>query len=155
MDKEGIKALMSGLPLFDGMDIEEIDLLAQYLEYKKENKGSLIINEGDVDSTLYCIASGEVEVCVNTPSKSETPLVQRRKGETVGEMALFGLGNVRSASVVTLYATELLLLSKENYEDIIEKYPKIAFKIQKSIVMNLCKRIKDLSDEVAFSRLIG
>lgn len=155
MDKEGIKTLMSEIPLFDELDHEEINLLADYLEYKKENKGSLIINEGEEDCTLYYICRGEVEVCVCTASTSESPLVQRRKGETIGEMALFGLSNIRSASVVALSVTELLLLSKNNYENLIEKYPKIAFKIQKNIMTNLCRRIKELSDEVMYARLIG
>ncbi len=155
MDKEGIKALLSKSSLFNGLDHEERNLLVQYLEYRKETKGSIIINQGEIESTLYYIVSGEVEVCVHTQSTSEAPLVQRRKGETVGEMALFGLGNVRSASVVALSVTELLLLSKNNYDQLIEKYPKIALKIQKSVIINLCQRIKELSDEVVYSRLIG
>lgn len=155
MDKEGIKKLISEIPLFDGFCNDEIDSMADLLEYKKETKGSVIIGEGEVDSTLYYIASGEVEVCVNTKNASEAALVQRRKGETIGEMALFGTNNKRSATVVALSPAEFLLLSKKNYEDIIEKHPIIAFKIQKSIVTNLCKRIKELSDEVAYSRLIG
>lgn len=155
MDKEGIKTLMSGISLFKELDHEEVNLLADYLEYKKEAKGSIIINQGEVKSTLYYIVSGDVEVCVQTQSTSESPLVQRRKGETIGEMALFGLDNVRSASVVALSLTELLLLSKNNYEQLVEKYPKIALKIQKSVIINLCQRIKELSDEVVYSRLIG
>ncbi len=155
MDKEGIKTLMSGISLFKELDNEEVNLLANHMEYKKEAKGSIIINQGEVESTLYYIVSGEVEVCVHTPSASESPLVQRRKGETIGEMALFGLNNVRSASVVAFSVTELLSLSKNNYEQLTEKYPKIALKIQKSVIINLCRRIKELSDEVVYSRLIG
>lgn len=155
MEKEGIKTLMNEIPVFEGLYSDEIDLLAGFLEHKKERKGSVLINEGEIDSILYYIVKGEAEVCVNTPTKFETPLVKRRRGETVGEMAVLGLSDVRSATVVALSEIELLILTKENYEKLIEKDVKTAFKILKGITTNLCKRIKELSDEVAFSRLIG
>ena len=63
--------------------------------------------------------------------------------------------NKRSATVTALSEIELLMLSKKNYEILVEKHNKIAFKILKSITSNLCDRIKRQSNQVVFLRLFG
>jgi CRP-like cAMP-binding protein len=70
-------------------------------------------------------------------------------------MAILSGSNIRSATVTSLSEMELLILSKKNYEYLVEKHNKIAFKILKSITSNLCERIKRQSDQVVFLRLFG
>lgn len=155
MDKEGIKTLMKGIPLLYELDQKEIDLMAHYLEYRKEPEGSIIIKEGETADSLFFIVSGEVEVSVQTPVDSEPLVAPIGKGEVVGEMAMLSSHNIRSATVTAISEIELLTLSKNNYETLVEKHNKIAFKILKSITSNLCERIKRQSDQVVFLRLFG
>ncbi len=155
MDKEGIKTLIEGIPLFDELDQKEIDLMAHYLEYRKEPEGSIIIKEGETGDSLFFIVSGEVEVFVHTPADPEPLINSIGKGEVVGEMAMLSSDNIRSATVNALSEIKLLILRKNNYEIIVEKHNKIAFKILKSITSNLCERIKQQSDQVVFLRLFG
>ncbi len=155
MDIEGIKILMKKIPLLYELDDKEIDLMAHYLEYRKEPDESIIIEEGETGTSLFYIVSGEVKVSVHASVDSELPFVIFGKGDVVGEMAILSESNIRSATVTSLSEMELLILSKNNYEYLIDKHNKIAFKILKSIASSLCERIKRQSDQVLFLRLFG
>ena len=81
---------------------------------------------------------------------SETAvLTERGKGATVGELAVVGLSNIRTATVIAIDETECLALSKEKYESLIEKHPRTALKILKSVATSLCQRVQELSGQVA------
>jgi len=155
MDIEGIKTLMKKIPLLYELDDKEIDLMAHYLEYRKEPDESIIMKEGETGASLFYIVSGEAKVSVHTPVDSELPFVILGKGEVMGEMAILSVSNIRSATVTSISEMELLILSKKNYEHLVEKHNKIAFKILKSITSNLCERIKRQSDQIVSLRLFG
>lgn len=154
MGKEGIKILMREIPLSNDLDHIKMNLMAHYLEYRKEPEGSVIIKEGETSgATLYYIVSGEVEISIKAPVESQLPLVHREKGQVIGEMAFSGLSNTRMATVVAPSEIELLILSKDNYERLIEKEIKTAFKVLKNITTNLCQRIKEQSESIVIWRL--
>lgn len=151
MDTDTIKNLMSEISQFDELDHEEVNLLASLLEYKQEKTGSIVIKEGQVGNSLYYITNGKVEISVESMSGETPAIVGRIKGDTIGEMAVLGFSDIRSATATALSDTTLLRLSKKNYERLIDEYPKTANKILMSITANLCQRIKELSHHVADS----
>jgi CRP/FNR family cyclic AMP-dependent transcriptional regulator len=155
MDKDGIKTLMKEIPRFNELDEKEIDLMASYLDYRQEPDESVIIKEGEIGDNIFYIVSGEAKVSVQLPAGSDSTLIMLGKGEVVGEMAILSLNNKRSASVTSVSEIELLILSKKNYERLVETHNRIAFKILESITSSLCERIKQQSDQLVFLSLIG
>ena len=155
MDKEGIKTLMKEIPRLSELDEKEIDLMAPYLDYRQEPDKSIIIKEGEIGDNIFYIVSGEANVSVHLPAGSDSTLIMLGKGEVVGEMAILSSNNKRSATVTSVSEIELLILSKKNYESLVENHNKIAFKILKSITSNLCERIKQQSDQLVFLSLFG
>ena len=149
MDKTGIKDLMTESPHFDELDHHEVNMLANFLEYKKVDSGTSLIKEGQKGSTLFYILSGKVKITRESLSEETALLTERGKGATVGELAVVGLSNIRSATVTAVDETECLALSKEKYENLIEKHPRTALKILKSVATSLCQRVQELSGQVA------
>ena len=155
MDKEGIKTLMKEIPRLSELDEKEIDLMAPYLDYRQAPDKSIIIKEGEIGDNIFYIVSGEANVSVQLPAGSDSTLIMLGKGEVVGEMAILSSNNKRSATVTSISEIELLILSKKNYESLVEKHNRIAFKILKSITTNLSERIKQQSDQLVFLSLLG
>ena len=149
MDKNSIKNLMTEIHHFDELDHDEVNMLANYLEYKKINSGTPLIHEGQKGSTIFYILSGKVKVTRESISSETAVLTERGKGATVGELAVVGLSNIRTATVIAIDETECLALSKEKYESLIEKHPRTALKILKSVATSLCQRVQELSGQVA------
>tara|TARA_B100000315_G_scaffold128627_1_gene118290 strand:+ start:426 stop:884 length:459 start_codon:yes stop_codon:yes gene_type:complete len=148
MNANDIKTFMIDVPHFYEMTQEELGLLANSLKYKKMKSGEFIVKEGQVGSTLFYIVNGKVKISVESLAEENQTMTLRGKGFTIGEMAVVGLSNIRAGTVTAVSDTELLLLSKQAYENLIEKHPRVAFKILKSIAAQLAQRIKELSGQV-------
>ena len=129
--------VLSKISLFSQMknrDLKRISKLAHNHSFKS---GELIIREGEVDSRLFVIISGEVEIIKNLGSQKEKLLNVLRSYNYFGEMALLD-DYVRTASVVAKENTEVLSLDQWNIREEIRKNPLIAIEL----LQNLSRRIR-------------
>lgn len=86
---------------------------------ERYDAGATILREGDVGDCAYFIRKGQVEVI---REKDGAVLATRGPGEYFGEMAL--LSNApRSATVRATAPTELAVLGKQNFLDMIRLMP--------------------------------
>jgi CRP-like cAMP-binding protein len=87
--------------------------------------GGLVFEEGDPWNGLYCVQSGRVSV-FKTQKTADGPrrleLAQLGAGSLIGEMGLFEQ-NKREASVQALEYTEILIISREMFEEQMGKVP--------------------------------
>jgi len=78
-------------PLFSKLDVEKLKRLTKYLRKIEVKQGFPIFREGDIESSLYFVAKGAVEVFKKPKSKEkrlrETGS-QEKKGEIVGEIGI-------------------------------------------------------------------
>lgn len=81
--------------------------------------GTTILREGDVGDCAYFIRKGRVEVI---REKDGEVLATRGPGEYFGEMALIS-NTPRSATVRTIAPTELAVLGKQNFLDMMRLMP--------------------------------
>jgi len=79
---------------------------------------------------MYIITSGEVSVIKNYDQPNSTILANIKEGDYFGEMALLESAP-RSATIKTNSETNLLILGKLEFEEIMQEYP--------SISINICK----------------
>jgi len=75
----------------------------------------VIVRQGDEADALYFVQSGEVEVRLRGADGTETPVATIGAGDYFGEIGVL-TGGARLADVVALEPTELLRLSKADYE---------------------------------------
>jgi len=83
---------------------------------------TLIFGEGDPGDSLYIICSGRVRVFRSDESGLEIDLAVQGPGEAFGEISLLS-GEPRSACVQVLEETHLLVLSKDDFDRILRKFP--------------------------------
>ena len=106
----------------------------EQLEYPE---GELIFCEGDVGRELYVIASGKVQI-YHDSAGGPIVIATLGPGEFFGEMALVD-HQPRSASAVTLVATNLLKYQPASIRELIEDRPGIAERIIKIMAQRLRK----------------
>lgn len=90
---ESVLDYVSSIPFFEGFDKEEVKEILSSSTILKMKKGQTIVNEGEVDDSLYIILSGSVEVF-----KNDTRIDVIERGECFGEMAYLS-GQPRAASI--------------------------------------------------------
>lgn len=126
----------------------EVQDLVQYMDLLTAPKGAIIISEGKRASFLGIIVKGKVEVYKeDLLSKRRGQLAIMKAGEVLGEMSLFD-GEPRSASVVALEETDLLVLTSEHLNQLIKENPPLAIKVLMKLAKHISRRHRMMHSKV-------
>jgi len=138
MIRDPSKEALRAVPLFAGLDDQELESIYAIARKRTYPKGSFILLEGDPGDAFYLILAGEVKVVTQGADGREFILAVQRAGDFFGEMSLFD-GQPRSASVVTNEDATFLILYKQDFLDQVKHSPAILFKF----LITLCQRFRE------------
>lgn len=125
--------LLQNIPLFSLLSEDSLTLLSRATARKKFPKEYLIISAGEHANNLYAIISGEVKVFMNDNKQKEIIITKLHKGDFFGHMGL--LDNSKGlASVMTTKDTEILLLSKIEFQKCLKKNPNLVLELLHTMV---------------------
>ncbi len=116
--------------LFQGLTPSELDDLITHLRMIRTQKGFQIIRQGDSWDSFYLIISGKVSVKIKKGSKIRK-VAELGKGEFFGEMALL-TQQPRNATITSEEISELLVLRKTEFDNILMKHPARAAKVRQA-----------------------
>lgn len=128
--------LLGNVPMFSGLQEEELNAMSRVAVAKNFPKHAIILREGDKTDALYIIVSGKVKVMLSTGGGKEVILAILGKSEFFGEMALLD-EQPRSADVVVMEPTQLLVISKTDFINCIAHNPQMSFKIMQGLIQRL------------------
>jgi len=113
-------------PLFEVLTPEERAALVKEMELEQHGEGDVIITEGDLGSSMYIIAQGEVKVYTRGAGGrgGSVYLAKLGEGEFFGEVSVL-TGKPRTATITASKPTDLLRLDKEKLDNALGKYPGI------------------------------
>ena len=143
MDVEFLKYI----PLFSELsedDLREIVKLAVRQVYKKDN---MILIEEEIGSTMFIILDGRVKISRISDDGREVILSILSEGDFFGEMSILD-GQNRSANVVTLDDSRIMVIRREDFLQMLHDYPQIAINLLKELAQRLRRsdaQIKSLS----------
>lgn len=95
-------------------------------------RGMLLIQEGDVGTSLYIVRSGRLRAFAADPKGKEITLGLYGPGEYVGEMSLDG--GPRSANVETLEPTTCAVITRETLLSYIAEEPDFALEMMARLI---------------------
>src|SRR6185436_7886755 len=101
---------------------EDVAKVLGKLEELAFGAGETIVRQGDQGDSFYLIQSGAVQVVVDSGAGNSEVLAILGAGDWFGEMALLS-GEPRSATINTVKETALWRLSREAWDELIEKHP--------------------------------
>ncbi len=145
--------LLKLVPLFSSLKDEELDTILNHSSKVNYPKNKIIFLEEEEGNELYMILKGRVKVVRISESGEEITLAVLQKGDFFGEMSLLD-GKPRSATVVSDEDSILILFNTNNFEKVIEKYPRIALKLLKELTSRL-RKADDLIGNLAFLNVSG
>jgi CRP/FNR family cyclic AMP-dependent transcriptional regulator len=146
-------ALLGTTGLFHDLDGETLRGLAERSIRRHYRRGQLIVSQGDPGDSLFVIAAGLVKVTVSSPDGEEMVLITLGAGDTFGELALVD-GGPRSASVEAIEATEVLVLARKAFFELIVERPGIIEGLLRSLG-SLIRRLTDQTADFVFLDLHG
>ena len=148
--KEFIFSHKDQLILFNMLDDGETEQTLPYFELVNYKKGDILFHEGDVGDYIGIILSGALEVKKHTEFKGKQVIIASLKeGSFVGEMSLVNDKEPRSATVAAAEDSELLVLSRDSLDSLIEEHPYIGVKILKGLNQVLAIRLRKAVERFA------
>ncbi len=147
--KRLVLELKDELRLFHLLSDEEVEKLAPYFEKINLPARSVLFSEGDPGDYIGFVLSGRLEVKKETEFKGkQIVLALLEKGSFVGELSMLD-GHPRSATVVALEDSEILILRRSALDAFIQEYPETGIKVLKGIIRVLSLRLRKVVDRLA------
>ena len=131
--------------IFEDLSVNELAAVASATEEVTFGSDELVFKEGDPGDTLYLILEGEVAVIKSEADGTELTLDHISAGDHFGEMALFE-DIPRTASIRTLKPSRMLMLHKQEFNEMVREYPHIALKICRVFSERIRKLHHKISD---------
>jgi NTE family protein len=136
MLRSDLGVVLSGLPLFAGLEALVLKQIAESAEWLSLPGGATLFAAGEASDALYVVLSGCLGV-FSPESRDRRRFIGRvLAGDTVGEMGLIS-GRARSANVVALRDTELARISSESFNRVFGQHPQAMLRIARLTVDRL------------------
>jgi CRP/FNR family cyclic AMP-dependent transcriptional regulator len=145
-EREGI---LKSVPLFSELGPAELQALAQCAVARQYARGAVVFSEGDACEGLYVIESGAVRIFKTSPSGREQVLALERAVSTVAELPVFD-GGAYPASVDAAEDSVLLLIRREDFQQLCLKHPEVAIKVLRVVGRRL-RRLVGIVEELSFT----
>ena len=138
------------VPLFDCLGDDEIEALGKLTFTRSFSKGQIIILAEEPGDTLFIIKSGEVKVSLVHRDGKEFILSLLGENEVFGELSILD-DQPRSANVTAFEDTELTMLKRSDFLDLMTRIPQIAV----SLLEELASRLRRTDDQVGGLALLN
>jgi CRP/FNR family transcriptional regulator, cyclic AMP receptor protein len=129
-----------GTLLNENITEEECKTLADAFELSKLARGEVLLREGETNDSLYIVIEGELIVTRNAGGDEHVTLHRLRPGEIAGAMGFID-GNSHSATLTAAEDSHVLMLSRENLEEMLYEYPDLVYKVMRMIVRSVHKTL--------------
>lgn len=117
--------------LFGPMQESVLRYVESRVHWVRLQAGEVLFSEGDSGRDLYFILGGRLRAVAGGRVLSEMT-----RGESIGEIALL-TGEARTATVIAVRDSELVRISRETFEEIVLKYPKVMHVLAEIVVHRL------------------
>ena len=154
MPQEEISFLRN-VPIFADLEEKDLQKIVRLGTRQKYKKGNIVVLEQESGAALFVIVSGKVKVVRMDEDGREVILSLFGPGEFFGEMSLLD-GLARSASVVATVKSELFMIHRRDFLELLHGFPTVAISLLAELAMRLRKadmQIKSLSLKDAAGRV--
>lgn len=134
---------LATVPLFRSLAPAEVTVFAGLAREKSYPKGSVILFEDDPGDSLFVVRAGRVKVVLVSEDGREVILGILGVGEHFGELSLID-DQPRSAHVVAMEESTLLVLRREDFRRRVEQNPAVAW----ALLLELSRRLRRADEKI-------
>lgn len=134
---------LSTVPLFGGLDQIELQRFGELTREKFYPRGSVILFENDPGDSLFVVRQGRVKVVLIGEDGREVILGVLGVGEHFGELSLID-DRPRSAHVIAMDDSHLLVLRREDFRKRVESSPAVAW----SLLTEMSRRLRRADEKI-------
>ncbi len=140
------REILARMPLFRPLNDREILRVLQVTDVITYKPGEVVISEGEKGEELFIVLSGQLKVTRNGADVATLP-----QGAHVGEMALVR-SQPRSATVVSDGVSELMVIRRQEFFEILRKEHQLAVKLLWQFTGVLADRLAETTRELGAAK---
>ncbi len=138
-----VEATLQKVPLFSQLGPTDLQRVLEVARERAYPKNSVILFEDDPGDALYVVKQGQVKVVLIGEDGREVILSVLGEGDFFGEMALID-DEPRSAHVIAMSDSALLVLRREDFQALLMQTPAIAL----AMLRELTRRLRRVDEKV-------
>jgi len=138
---------LTDIDFIQGRKEETIRELASAVVERSYAPGERIFQEGDAGDEIFFIRRGAVRIVLRLADGKEHHVATFRRRDFFGDMAFLDRG-VRSADAVAAAPTDLYVLSRERFEAVAEKHPRLGQQLFAGLARSLAIRLRHADGEI-------
>lgn len=138
---------LKSVPIFSELEAERLQQISRLGSRKVYKRDSVILREDETGSALFVIIFGKVKISRSSEDGKEVILTILNESDFFGEMAILD-GLNRSATVTALDDTELFLIQRTDFLNLLYENPEVSIALLHELTRRLRAtdlRIKSLS----------
>jgi len=117
--------MLAEVPIFELLDDEEREALAQMLDSRDFKAGDNIFKYGEQGGEIFILRTGRVELYVESTDGEKIILAENERGDVIGELSFLD-GGLRTATALVREDTEALTMHRDRLLEFIDKHPHAA-----------------------------
>lgn len=152
-----IEALLSHVPLFNGLEADEISRIARGTREVNARRGDILFHKGDACSGFHLVVYGQIKLAFTSSQGSEKVVDLMGQGQTFGEAVMF-MEKPYMVYAQALVDSQLLHISKSVILKELENDPKLGRKMIAGLSIRLHHLVTDVESYSLHSgrqRIIG
>ncbi len=122
--------------LFGPIGEETLEDVLSMGTWRELRRGEVLIEQGDPGDSCFLLISGRLAAVIRDEAEEEHWVGEMGRGELVGEMALLA-GERRTTVVRAIRDSRVLEISRESFERIVARYPRVLMSIARTLVQRL------------------
>lgn len=131
-----VAAFLREMPLFAGLGQASLQTLASAGRFQRVEKGQFIFFQSDEAENVYIVHSGVISIVLESPDGREMVINEMRPGDFFGEVGVL-TSQPRSTGAVAQTASELLVLPRQPFLNVLEFEPVLARRILETTAIRL------------------
>lgn len=139
---------LKGIPLLKHFKELQLKEMASRCDMVKFNKSEVVFYMTTLSTDLYIVVSGKLKAVLVDEQGSELVLAHFKAGDFFGELSLLD-GKGRSATIVSAEDSELAVLKREIFLDMLTKDSKMAVALITTLVERL-RKADEMIESLAF-----
>ena len=140
--EEEVHEIINDIKLFGSFSFDEVKSLCCFMRCYAAPREYTLLNEGENGDFLILILTGSIEVVKSKNKKDAMLIGQVGVGSTLGEMSLID-DLPRFASCTTLVPTDFAVLTRDSFNDILLKMPRLGNKLLIALLQTLSARLRE------------
>jgi CRP-like cAMP-binding protein len=137
-------SLLANVPLFERCSRRDLAKIAAIAHETDFPPATAVVTEGDVGNEMFIVLEGEVDV-----RRGGRKIATLRKGNFFGEIALI-TGSARTATVTTGTSLRALVISRNDFRELLYESPALQFKL----LQEVGERLEQLTADPAHRRIL-